>query len=347
MPNFTKAPVSAGMSPSLYTWVQQQQNFLNKNQPLRNQVLNGGCSVNQRPTAALGVAMAYGSCDRFKAGVLAGGVTAGTITRTTSSLAGRTGNALHISGASLNTSPLLVVETYIEAKDAVAFKNTVCSFAARVYHDVGITVQYTLQVSVATGIDNFAAVTVIKQAAYIVESGGATPLVLNDISMGDSSNGVHLRIYASPGDCVTKNFHYTEIQFIDNPTITPFLYKDFSLELAECKRYYQKSFNYETAPAQSAGAVGAPRYTVQTAGANPRVMWTQLSPAMRVTPTTSTYYNPAAANGNWRNATLGADSGAAGNSGLGSTGFGMNNPQVAGDAVGNIIQIHWTQDADF
>ena len=66
---------------------------------------------------------------------------------------------------------------------------------------------------------------------------------------------------------------------------------------------------------------------------------------MRAIPTV-TYYNPHAANANWRNSDLPADSGLARSLGTGEDRFGISNPQVDGDRIGDNMNIHWSADAE-
>jgi hypothetical protein len=311
-------------------------------------VINGGCEVNQRATATLSTALQYGSVDRFKVAVTAGTVSAGTITQTTSSTAGRTGYALHVSGASLATTPTLSVDTYIEAKNAVLLKNTTSSVALQVYHDVGSTITYTISIDKATASDNFAAVTnIATSVAQSVPTGIATTISLLGVSMADCSNGIRIRVSCSPGTTTTKNFHYTEFRIVDSPSLPLFRYERFNDELQRCRRYFWKTFPYGTAPAQNVGSgAGSATYPATLAGvASWRVNW-PLGVVMRITGTATTY-NPAAANANWRNLTAGADSGVPTAAVAGDTALTVVNPQVAGDLLGNIIQIHVSVEADF
>ena len=59
-----------------------------------------------------------------------------------------------------------------------------------------------------------------------------------------------------------------------------------------------------------------------------------------------TTYNPNAANANWRNIDLGADSGAPVTNQAVDWGVSVRNPQIAGDALGNQVAIHVTADAE-
>ena len=118
-------------------------------------------------------------------------------------------------------------------------------------------------------------------------------------------------------------------------------------ELSRCQRYYWKSFLFGTAPAQNAGAPGSLNYRASTAGlvSNSRTVF--LPVLMRTVPAIVTY-NPNAANANWRNAALAADSGVPSVAAIGGSDsqLEISNPQVAGDLVSNYISIHATADAE-
>lgn len=115
------------------------------------------------------------------------------------------------------------------------------------------------------------------------------------------------------------------------------------------ERYFWKTFEYDQPPVQNSGTFsGCFNYNVVNAGAaipyranipyGPRLRNIQ-APGIVVTT-----YNPAALNANWRNVTLGADSGVPVTAGFQRNAI-LINPQVAGDAVGNRIDIHATADA--
>lgn len=127
---------------------------------------------------------------------------------------------------------------------------------------------------------------------------------------------------------------------------TPWVRRSAQQELALCQRYYWKTFPQGTTPAQNTGSfVGALYYTATVAAAN-RYTVSRTNPVtMRATPS-STYYNPFAANANWRNLTAVADSGAASDGNLGDNGVYVLNAQAAGDAIADQLAIHATFDAE-
>lgn len=124
-----------------------------------------------------------------------------------------------------------------------------------------------------------------------------------------------------------------------------FEYRSEAEERKLAARYFFKTFDNDTAPAQNAGTSGALAYVVQAAGVNQAGLGVRYPAAMRVSPTL-TFYNPSAANALWRNTTDPADSGAVATSFGNNRGVLLRNPQVAGDGVGEVIAVHMTADAN-
>jgi hypothetical protein len=73
-------------------------------------------------------------------------------------------------------------------------------------------------------------------------------------------------------------------------TATPFEQKTFGQELAACQRYYQKTFDYATAPANGAGHTwsGAFLWDTRVTTLSPSVNW-QYAVQMRAAPTATLY----------------------------------------------------------
>jgi hypothetical protein len=117
--------------------------------------------------------------------------------------------------------------------------------------------------------------------------------------------------------------------------------------LWDCLAYYLKTFGQTIAPAQAAGNAGALSYLVQIASTTVGNLFDWRFPRPMIQTPTMTTYNPGAANTKWRNAT------AAGDSGTPTVGQLLSdaqcdfyNPQVAGDATGQIVAIHATANAE-
>lgn len=220
-----------------------------------NAIINGACQVAQRVTAPnLSTTSQYGAVDRFRVHATGTAVSAGTIAQSTSANAGTSGYALRVAGATITGTGVVIVKHRIEARDARSFKNLIASFAAKVYHDVGSSINYTITIRKATAADNFASVTDIQaSSAQAVANTTATTIKLEGVSMGDCSNGIEIEISVACGAVTTKNFEFTEFQFNQGYRALAFLPRPFGLEHQACQRYYEKSYEYATAPGTNTG----------------------------------------------------------------------------------------------
>lgn len=123
----------------------------------------------------------------------------------------------------------------------------------------------------------------------------------------------------------------------------------FDESLLECQRFYEKSFDYSVTPGPITNDVrGAITYKVQVASTT--AGW-DAPIAFKVRkakdPTMTAYcINNAGAPTDWWNFTRIATSGVSAFAGTGEWGFVARNPQVAADAVGNEIGLHWDASAD-
>jgi hypothetical protein len=86
---------------------------------------------------------------------------------------------------------------------------------------------------------------------------------------------------------------------------TPYIGRLFGEELNLCQRYYEKTFNYATAPAQGVGNQSAGSIFSVASGTTVLAHWA-FKASKRGTPTITTY-NPVSANANWRNTINTAD----------------------------------------
>jgi len=137
-----------------------------------------------------------------------------------------------------------------------------------------------------------------------------------------------------------------QVQLCAGDVALPFQPKRFEEELRACKRYYQKSFDYTVAPAQNSGSyLGALFYRALVAGATVHSMTVPYEVELR-TAATPTFYNVAAANTKWRNATDNGDSGTPAQYDSSVKCMHVQNPGVATDAVGEALYLHWTVDAE-
>jgi hypothetical protein len=146
-------------------------------------------------------------------------------------------------------------------------------------------------------------------------------------------------------DNASNIFRITGVKLELGSVATPIQYVPFEEELARCMRYYQKSFNYATAPAQNVGTgFGTVAMGSQVTSTAPITFTFPLEVALRTAATVTTY-NPSAANAQVRNNTDGADDSS---TTISSTqkyiniGFTPNAANTAGD----VHIVYWTADAE-
>lgn len=89
-----------------------------------------------------------------------------------------------------------------------------------------------------------------------------------------------------------------KVQLEIGTAATKIALRPYPEEMALCRRYYQKTFAYATAPAQNAGITGALVSVAPTTSAGAISFRQYFYPAMRTTPTLTTY-NSSAADANW------------------------------------------------
>ena len=150
-------------------------------------------------------------------------------------------------------------------------------------------------------------------------------------------------------DSTSNFFRITGVKMELGSTASPIQFVPFEQELARCQRYYQKSFNYATTPAQNVGSLTG-EWVFPAGKAAAALNWSNsisLPTRLRSTSYTRTLYNPNAANGQVRDSTLGGDCSSSGTTTLGDGSFAISTTGNASTAVGNLLTVHWTADAEF
>lgn len=205
----------------------------------RQALINGNCQVNQSLVAVnLTTGKLFGPVDMFYAKGSGTAVSAGTITQSTSANVGNSGYALLLSGVTLTGTGKTHAYTFIESLNAKQYKNKTASFSVRVYHDVGSAINYVIKINKADSADVFSAVTNISTGSAVsVANTTETLIKLENVSLGDCSNGIEIEIEASAGEITTKNFQYTNWQFNEGAVVLPFSNQGFALEKEKSQRF--------------------------------------------------------------------------------------------------------------
>lgn len=141
--------------------------------------------------------------------------------------------------------------------------------------------------------------------------------------------------------------YITGVQLEKGRLATSFDYRPYGTELSLCQRYYEKSFPQATAPASSLSATGAnvSSATKATIGANQLIPSINFKATKRAAPSTVTAYSPTVAGAQAYNVAAGACSSTA----LyiaSDTNISFTFTGNAGGTIADIIQLHWTAEAE-
>lgn len=145
-----------------------------------------------------------------------------------------------------------------------------------------------------------------------------------------------------------NEFYLAGVQLERGTKTTTYAASEFSAELQRCQRYYAKSFDYATVPAQNVGSVDGAHIFPQVVGASTGqscggIVWPV---KMRATPTEVLLYNPSAANDQPRNVTAGTNYASATIDDMGERGCRITATTAGGSSAGQTGAVHWTVTAD-
>ncbi len=148
-------------------------------------------------------------------------------------------------------------------------------------------------------------------------------------------------------DNTANFFRVTGIKLELGTVATPIQFASFEQEIGRCYRYYQKSFGYAVAPVDSAGSVGEVRWHANVAGVavNQSPTFTYPGGKMRQAPTV-TLYAPTGTAGQVFNSTDAASLSSSSATLRTEYSFQVQTTGTAGTAVGELLSVLWTADAE-
>jgi len=169
---------------------------------------------------------------------------------------------------------------------------------------------------------------------------------------GGQSNGDRAVGQVNLADSDSNDFYITGIQLevgeYTSSTIPPFQHESFGDNLARCQRYYQKSFDIGTAPAQNVGIQTGDLSFPSTKGASTASTLSQkynFPVRMRASPA-MTGYNSAASNAEVRDVSASADCSSTAFASNKETGFYVTCTSSGTTSVGNYLSLHFTAAAE-
>ena len=203
----------------------------------RSLVTNGCCRVSHRASKALSTSWQTGPVDLIA--VAAGGtVSAGTIVQASGvTQLSKSGYACQVQSATLTGVGTISWRHRIEARNAIALANGAAMVTARTYHDVGVSVTYSLTVNKPTAADNFASVTQIATGTVSVANATNADLSLAIANLGDCSYGLEIIISAACGAITTKNFYLGDLQLMAGSLALPMAPRPMATETLLVARY--------------------------------------------------------------------------------------------------------------
>tara|TARA_R100001244_G_scaffold45691_1_gene41029 strand:- start:179 stop:1396 length:1218 start_codon:yes stop_codon:yes gene_type:complete len=149
-------------------------------------------------------------------------------------------------------------------------------------------------------------------------------------------------------DNTSNNFWLTGVQLEVGTSASDFEFLPYDVNLQRCQRYYQKSFDIGTAPAQNVGIQTGDLSFPSTKVASQATTLSQkynFPVRMRGSPT-MTGYNSAATNAQVRDVTGGADCSSTAFASNKETGFYVSCTSSGSTGVGNYLSLHFTAAAE-
>lgn len=221
----------------------------------KNWLYNGDCQIDENQVDYTLVKDAWGTRANNWYGMATGtAVSAGTLTTSTSGI-GTTGYEVKFNQVTLTGSGVIYLRQQLSSKDSKKLIGQTVSIQARVKHDFGSALNYTIYVGKASALDDFTTVTAISNSGNLsVNSGTATVIKYEGVALGACGNGIEIKIGIVTGAITTKSFEFTELQMEISATITDFEFRPFNYDWVLCnptltkyKTYMGSAFNGETA----------------------------------------------------------------------------------------------------
>lgn len=147
---------------------------------------------------------------------------------------------------------------------------------------------------------------------------------------------------------LNAEFYLTGVQIQQGTIATEFEYRLYYDEYVQMQRYYEKSFPLDTTPAQAAGTGGASVgvQVVAAAAAQAAAIPVRYSTRKRTNPAL-VLFNTQSANAQAYDRTVGADCSATSAAAGSETAFYVSSTMAAGSSPGDVVEVHWTADAEY
>ena len=300
---------------------------------LRNRIINGNMAVDQRnagasQTITAAAALAY-TVDRWYAYSTGANVTGARVT-------GATANQYRYQFTGAASVTAIGFGQRIEALNSADLAGTTATLSVVLANSLLTTVTWTAYY--ANTADTFGSlasptVTSIATGTFTVTS-TATQYSVNITVPAAATTGV--QILFTVGAQISGTWTIGNVQLEPGSVATPFERPLYSKQVADCQRYYCKTFSLATAPGNNVSSTGALKGAARNGSTTePCANW-KFPVSMRTEPTV-TLYNPGSGTaGQWANDGGATSSTAARSQWISTEGCAMDNTGTAFNNASNI-----------
>lgn len=305
-----------------------------------NRIINGNMAVDQRnvgtaQTITAAAALAY-TVDRWYAYCTGANVTGQQV-------AGATANQYRYRFTGAASVTAIGFAQRIEAINSANLASTTATLSVDLANSLLTTVTWTAYYANTT--DTFGSlasptVTSIATGTFTVTSTVTRYNAQISIPSGATTG---IQILFTVGAQTSGTWTIGNVQLESGSTANPYAVQTYTNQLAQCQRYFAKSFLQGTAPASNVGTVsGALVYTTQIINTQYITGQTNMPVTLRTSPTVTTY-NPFTTGSGWSAA--GTGSYTANNYSSGDSSIAIRNDTVV-TTSGTVMSIHWTVSAE-
>lgn len=273
---------------------------------VKNYIINGGCQIAQTGYISVGPAN-----DVFIVGGTDMAVSAKSAA--TAMAVGNATGAPTVTGymhqVVLSSSGAVTVSAgfRIEALDAVSLNGKTVTFKCMAWQNSGGTLQARLRIRKPSASDDFTTLTTLATGSdfSVADSTGVESSLTYTMGASDASNGLQVDIeYTTAGAVTSKSFRIGDVRLVEGSIAPPFVAESVQVTFSKCQRYYEKTFDLGTAPAQASGTYAGALLSIVPQG-DTLVYFNFIYKAEKRVQPTFTTYNPTQGNAyarSWSNA---------------------------------------------
>jgi len=256
---------------------------------LRNRLINGGTSIQQRGQIVPTTAAAYGP-DRWQVAV-AGGTSISATSNIGDLVDCPSRFGSYITGTWITGQPYWIQK--IESRNVKDLVNQPVTVSGYINQPSGVNDTYTVRLVCANAVDTFSATTVIATNTTATITGGSTVFFSTTFSattmnVANIANGIAVEIFKTTASTqgTTGNYVLSSAQLELGSVATPFEQRPYGMEIGLCYRYY-----YKVLPGVVNGtfAFGAVSSTVNAIGIMNFPVQMRIAPALEQTGTANQY----------------------------------------------------------